>query len=126
MIYSLIFFALAGISNAVMDTLQHHFWQSIFNTDRFNHKWWDPEESWSNKYKNNKEADGPKFPGSTTVFVFVTDAWHLFQFLMITFCAIAVVIPMNYHWLIKIAGVLLLKLAWSGLFIPAYKKWFIR
>jgi len=41
--------------------------------------WWAGHESWINKYKNGDKEQGPKFPGSTTVFVWVTDGWHFFQ-----------------------------------------------
>ena len=35
-------------------------------------------DRWHNKYEGGIPAQGPDFPGSTTVFVFVTDAYHLF------------------------------------------------
>lgn len=43
-------------------------------------KWgpfWGAYASWVLKYKNNDPAQGPKFPGSTTVLVGFTDGWHL-------------------------------------------------
>ena len=39
--------------------------------------------SWKNKYKEDEKT--PKFFGSTTFFVFLTDAWHLFKFVKNTF-----------------------------------------
>jgi hypothetical protein len=67
---------LAGYSEAVMDTLSFHYKRSKLKDD--NSKFWNPSISWKNKYG----VDGvtPKFPGSTTLFVFTTDAWHLFKF----------------------------------------------
>lgn len=38
--------------------------------------WWNPNISWKNKYKNNDPTQGPKFFGSTTFLVWLTDAWH--------------------------------------------------
>ena len=75
----LLMFFLAGVAEAHMDTLQFHFYRSRFSS--FNHAFWNPEISWRNKYKLNDPRYGAKFPGSTTIFVFVTDAWHLMKFL---------------------------------------------
>ncbi len=76
---ALILFVLAGIAEAVMDTLQFHFNRSWFGL--LNATFWDPSISWKNKYKLNDPAYGPKFLGSTTIFVGLTDAWHLFKLL---------------------------------------------
>lgn len=76
---ALTFFVLAGIAEAVMDTLLFHFHRSWFGL--LKPSFWDPSESWKNKYKLNDPAYGPKFFGSTTIFVGLTDAWHLFKLL---------------------------------------------
>lgn len=83
MIYTTILIVLlviAGIGKAIMDTLQFHFSTSVFKNKGY---WWNPKDSWKNKYKNRDPAQGPAFPGSTTIFVFVTDAWHFFQFIFL-------------------------------------------
>lgn len=41
--------------------------------------WW-PSQSWDNKYKDGKKENGERFPGSSTVFVAVSDGWHLTRF----------------------------------------------
>jgi hypothetical protein len=40
---------------------------------------WNPELSWRNKYEFTPDGQigGERFPGSTTVFVFATDGYHL-------------------------------------------------
>jgi hypothetical protein len=68
---------ISAIAEAVMDTISHRFSESIFKD--LNDDWWDPTFSWRNKYKDKSEYLGPKFWGSTTFFVFVTDAWHMFK-----------------------------------------------
>ena len=75
---------IAGMSKAIMDKVQFHYHKSIFKLDpiRYNQPFWDPLISWQNKYKVDSMTE-PKFYGSTTFFVFVTDAWHLFQMIMI-------------------------------------------
>lgn len=69
---------IAAISNAIMDIIQFKYYESIFSKLK-NDKWWNPEISWKNKWKNGDVEQGPKFFGSTTFLVFITDAWHFFQ-----------------------------------------------
>lgn len=67
----------SSICESVMDTLQFHYERSVF-LKKQNQKFWNPNISWKNKYK--KDLKTPKFIGSTTIFVFTTDAWHLYKF----------------------------------------------
>jgi hypothetical protein len=69
---------LAGICFAIMDTLAYHFKISVFKN--LNETYWNPDLSWRNKYKLRIPTKGEKFPFSTTILVFLTDAWHFFQF----------------------------------------------
>lgn len=80
-ILSIVSFVLAAVANAVMDTLAHHYNQSIFAS--WKASFWNPKYSWANKYKNLDPEQGPKFWGSTTVFVFLTDGWHLAKWIML-------------------------------------------
>jgi len=86
---SLIFIFLAAVCNSIMDKLQFHFSKSVFSAS--NSSWWDPSTSWRNKWKNGDSKQGEKFFGSSTIFVFTTDAWHFFQSLMLLFFTCAVV-----------------------------------
>ena len=76
-IISLILVGFSAISEAVMDKINFHFDKSIF-FDKKNKLFWNPNESWKNKWKDDLKTE--KFPGSSTIFVFTTDAWHLFKF----------------------------------------------
>ncbi len=76
-VISALFYALAGICKGVMDTLQFHFETSIFKDK--NPVFWNPKISWKNKYKNRDPEQGPRFPLSVTLLVFLTDGWHLFS-----------------------------------------------
>lgn len=78
---ALFFWLLAAFCKGIMDTLQFHFAQSSFAYR--NPLFWNPKQSWKNKYKNGDPELGPKFPLSTTWLVFLTDAWHLFQAVML-------------------------------------------
>lgn len=87
-IISLTFIVLAAICNSIMDVTQHHWNESIFS--KYNGFWF-AKDSWKNKYKNRDKKQGRKFPGSTTIFVFVTDGWHFFQSMMITFFVLSAI-----------------------------------
>ena len=79
-----------------------------------NPQFWNPVESWRNKWKKgfvykveeNKEEYswernprfGERFPGSSTVFVFLTDAWHLLKEIMISSLILSIVIMSNSEW----------------------------
>ena len=78
---ALLFWLLAAFCKGIMDTLQFHYYSSSF-ADR-DPLFWNPKESWKNKYKNGDPDQGPKFLFSTTWLVFLTDAWHLFQAVML-------------------------------------------
>jgi len=72
---SLVF--VAGASKGFNETLMFHW--KIFKR-RFpnaNPKWYNPDISWRNKYKDGDPNAGAKFPLSTTVLVGVTDQYHL-------------------------------------------------
>lgn len=79
MIYiGFILFLFVGLSEAVMDKLLFHYSTSIFGNFK-NKLFWNPEVSWKNKYKNGDPNYGEKFFLSTTLFVGLTDGWHLFK-----------------------------------------------
>ena len=42
-----------------------------------NDNFWNPNISWQNKWKNGNLDEGRRFPGSTTIFVWTTDGYHL-------------------------------------------------
>ncbi len=86
---SSIFIILAAICKAVMDKIQFHFSKSIFKDNK--DIWWNPQISWKNKWKNGDPNQGESFFGSSTFLVFVTDAWHFFQFLFLSFIFLGVV-----------------------------------
>ena len=70
-----------GISKAVSDTLEHHYYTSIFKQDYFNDLFWNAEISWKNKYKDITVDKTPKFILSTSLLIFLTDGWHFFNFI---------------------------------------------
>ncbi len=83
LIFGLLLICFAGISEAIMDKIQFHYDKSFFSNKNFNQKFWNPSESWKNKWKEDLKTE--KFLGSSSIFVFLTDAWHLFKFFRNTF-----------------------------------------
>jgi hypothetical protein len=82
LVISLIIISLAGLAEAVMDVIQFHFSDSIFsNSINYKNNYWNPQDSWKNKWKDYDPQLGEKFKGSSTLFVFTTDAWHFFKFI---------------------------------------------
>jgi len=81
-IISIILVGIAGYCEAIMDKLLFHYNNSSFKF-KPNQHFWNPAISWVNKYKQDLKT--PRFFGSTTLFVFMTDAWHFFKFLRTTF-----------------------------------------
>jgi hypothetical protein len=77
-LWSLLCFSI-GASKGVCDVIKFHYGKSWTKKIK-NHKFWNPEISWMNKYSDSISRK-EKFLGSTTIFVTFTDAWHLFQFI---------------------------------------------
>lgn len=92
---SIIFIVLASICKSIKDTLNFHFETSVF---RNLGKFWCPAISWKNKYKDDLKT--PKFFGATTFFVWITDGWHLFDFLQIVLTICAIVFYTKIVWCI--------------------------
>lgn len=107
---TLILFALAGAFNAVMDTLKSptHYKGSIFPSKDENLKLWhflDHQVSWQRKWAwgttyLDLDERKEKFWGSSTIFVWVTDGWHLAQAGMIVCLVLAASLrsPMWGFW----------------------------
>jgi hypothetical protein len=69
----------AATAEAIMDKIQFHYDSSIFSNPKLKQNFWNPALSWVNKWKDGSARE-ERFLGSSTIFVFTTDAWHLFKF----------------------------------------------
>lgn len=67
----------AGLANGLHETIHYHFsaFQRVFPAVKV--QYWNPEHSWTNKYKNGDKAQGERFLFASTALVFLTDAKHL-------------------------------------------------
>ncbi len=99
---SLLLFACAAASNAVMDTLSFRYNKSVFSRYPAMRNWADPGVSWKNKWKNGDPAQGEAFFLSSTALVALTDAWHLFKSIAILCVLLAIMAPFTeafkLHW----------------------------
>jgi hypothetical protein len=76
-----IFVIVSAVAKAAMDKINFHFDESIFVS--WKRKFWDSEYSWQNKWKEGFAELGERFPFSSTILVFLTDGWHLMQFIFL-------------------------------------------
>ena len=122
---------LAGALNATMDVLSFRYKTSIFSKYPKLQSFFNPQESWVNKYKDNNPKLGPKFFGSKTFLVFLTDAWHFAKMLMITLFTLAIMfynpVIVTESIFVNIAGnLLVLHLAFSLSFELFFSKILIK
>ena len=99
-IIGFILILVSAVGKSVMDKLQFHYSKSIFSKFK-NQQFWNPEISWKNKWKNGNKLQGESFFLSSTVLVFTTDAWHLFQniFLNLLFLGLFFITFKEISWL---------------------------
>ncbi len=87
--------AAAGVLRALHDTGTHAP-EKLAKYGPF----WDARESWRLKYRGGNAALGPRFPGSTTWAVALTDGWHLTNLLSWGCVDAALVLALwpTYQW----------------------------
>lgn len=125
-VLSLLF--IAGAANGVMDTLQFHYSGSVFsNPDMFDQEWWNPKISFKGKYKDWDNGHKEEaFFLSKTVLVFITDAWHFFQFIMLA-CYRTIIVILGFNVFRLFEKKWLNYLGWIGvwlLLIPVFSTGF--
>jgi len=116
--------AMAGLADGTRDVLSFRYDQSIFPKGPGRQLlgggeiFWNPAISWKNKWKNGDPNQGERFPGSSTALVFLTDAWHLLQFIMLTCFQLAIALPviklLRLRWWWALIAIVPLKLAFSA------------
>jgi len=111
---SILFFILASICNAVIDTLAHHYDTSVFV--KLNRQFWDASISWENKYYIEIK-DGKKIYIAKTGIVWFTDAWHIFKSLMIVFICASIATVMHFEqWYYSVALFAAYGIIWNVFF----------
>ena len=96
LIISALFISISGISKAICDVSAINGSEDkLSSLDIF---WWRKSISSNNKYKNRDPKQGEAFLGSTNIWVWLTDAWHLFDFIRdLSLSASMVLCPMIWY-----------------------------
>lgn len=115
---------LAGLADGTRDVLSFRYTQSVFpqTADEQllggNEQYWNPALSWRNKWAGGDPAQGEAFPLSSGALVWLTDGWHLMQFIMLTAFQLAIALPvvrlLRLRWWWVIIALVPLKLAFSA------------
>jgi len=115
---------MAGLADGTRDVLSFRYSRSIFpqaDGEQFlgaGPAFWNPDISWRNKWKDGDPEQGERFPGSSTFLVWLTDAWHLLQFIMLTCFQLAIALPtamlLRLRWWWVLIAIVPLKLAFSA------------
>lgn len=70
----------SGVLDGTIESINYHYDCGFKNRCKSaNDQFWNPVLSWKNKYMNHDPQQGPAFYGSTSAFVFVTDAYHMLR-----------------------------------------------
>lgn len=84
------------VADAMQDGIMHDFEGTVFRN--LNPKFFNPDVSWVNKYKDDNPLEGEKFFGSTTFLVWLTDFWHLLKFIKMNCVWIALSVASGTWW----------------------------
>ena len=70
----------SGMLDGSIESLSFHYNNGVKpHFFKINDQFWNPAISWTNKYKNGNPNLGQKFIGSTNVFAFTTDGYHMLR-----------------------------------------------
>lgn len=132
-VLSVLFFGLAAICNAMMDTLQFH-WSTFRWKDKVNPQYWNPELSWHNKYIDGDPEKGFRFKYPFGGLANFLDAWHLFKMMQIFLIVFSIIsFPFsnqicffNSYWANQLVWVAIFGGVWNGIFSLFFIKIFVR
>jgi len=118
-------FLLAGLAEGIMDWLQFRL-EERGSAKIINSKFWNPNYSWANKWKNAWTTPlKEKFFLSSTLVVFLTDGWHLMKWFRNRFIDIAIIclsIHLGDTFMDAFLGVLVIRVLYGIGFLLTFKK----
>lgn len=122
----IVLFLLSIISYSCLWTIQFKYTSSIFRFWK-NQQYFNPAISWKNKWKIVNEKAIEAFPGSSTVFVFLTDFFHLCQFVFLNsfmgLAALGIVREFNF---ITLALFIAFRFLFGWLFEKFFSKFLVK
>jgi len=123
-ILGLILVADSAVAEAIMNKIKFHYDKSIFSQDNHKQIFWDITKSWVNKWKDSSARE-EKFLGSSSIFVFTTDAWHLFKFFRDTFLFIGLLL-LSFGTMNIILATILARIIYGLVFTICFDKLLIK
>lgn len=114
---TIVLVCVAGIANALMDSIAFHFHESMFRA--CNREFWDPEISWRNKYIDGDVSKGRRKWWIIPIPVAFTDAWHLLKSIMLNSMFLAIGVLIGTTFLTVAVWFLVVKSAY-GLFFKLF------
>ncbi len=106
---------LSGASDGLNQTLNYHYPAFEAKHPNANAQYWNPQLSWTNKYRNYPEDSRAAFPLSKTALVWATDAHHLTRTLDRGFLVASLTINFSqpkkkwYWYPMEAAGIMLVR-----------------
>jgi len=85
---------ISGAAHGVSETLVWHYPRFQQVHPNANPRYWNPRESWVNKYRNGDPAQGRAYVGSTTWLAWTTDGYHLMNTISRTTAVAGLTIPL--------------------------------
>ena len=71
------FMLISGMIDGTVESLNYHYRDGFKNRiPMANNQFWNPRQSWKNKYRNGDPSQGEKFSGSTDLLICTTDGYH--------------------------------------------------
>lgn len=91
---------------AVPHHYEHSMWKQLADymdrkgAIRWGNRFWDNRIAWTNKWRNGDPVQGERFWGSSHVFVFLMDGWHVVKTLWLLHLVLAIVCyqPLTPFW----------------------------
>lgn len=134
----LILIAFAGGADAIIDTINFHYESSKLP----NGLWWNPKFSWLSKWELTLQLPIPintkrkwyylwlyipkykeRFPYSSTLLVFTTDAFHLFKSIKLNAIFLALTLALDLVVIDSILAFIILRIIYGIIFEQLFNRW---
>ena len=112
----------SGVADGTSEVLRYHYegFKNRFPDAR--DTFWQPSQSWPNKWKNGDPTQGPAYFGSTTFLVWTTDGFHLCRTIRNVHMIAALAIPIGYNkkWYFYIVDAIVYYISYTAGFTLSY------
>jgi hypothetical protein len=123
-LFAVLFICLASMFNAGMDSISFHYNTSFAKALDLNENFWNPSQSWRNKYVDLDPAKGRKkinlLSFQFELPVIFTDGWHLLKASMIFSFFLSLLVWIPGSPLKKLLSFIVLAVIWNVVFNLIY------